>query len=239
MGLLCYFGHGVKQSYPEAVKWYQKAAGQGSAAAQGSLGDMYAMGQGVKPDAGKALGLWKQAADKGHTIAMANIGLFHAEGIGVPQDKCEAYAWWRRAAAANGGIGQSNLSTMFEQGDHVPQDDFQALVLATLALRNMEPGQKELEARTANRHKALAKKLGAAQVAKAEKGVFEKSSEQLVAALPACVAAAKAAGCRELNRNEEALLAGLVGAEISADEIAKFFRSTPQCVEAWRKSIGK
>ena len=41
-------GKGVEQDFKEAVKWYQKAADQGYANAQGSLGVMYGMGNGVE-----------------------------------------------------------------------------------------------------------------------------------------------------------------------------------------------
>jgi TPR repeat protein len=37
-------GNGVRQDDAEALKWYRKAAEQGSAPAQDSLGEMYARG---------------------------------------------------------------------------------------------------------------------------------------------------------------------------------------------------
>jgi len=52
-------GHGVKQDYNQAVKWYHKAADQGYAMAQDNLSIMYYEGLGVKQDFIKAHILWK------------------------------------------------------------------------------------------------------------------------------------------------------------------------------------
>ena len=43
-------GQGIARDYPEAVKWFRKAADQGSAVAQSFLGVMYGLGQGVPKD---------------------------------------------------------------------------------------------------------------------------------------------------------------------------------------------
>ena len=43
-------GNGVPQDYTEALKWYQKAADQGDAIGQATLGLMYEKGNGVPPD---------------------------------------------------------------------------------------------------------------------------------------------------------------------------------------------
>ena len=59
----------MKQDYKEAVEWYRKAAEQGFAEAQHSLGAMYANGLGVKQDFVKALKWWQSAAEQGHVDA--------------------------------------------------------------------------------------------------------------------------------------------------------------------------
>jgi TPR repeat protein len=43
-------GQGVPQDYAEAARWYRKAAEQGNAIAENSLGLMYYQGQGVPQD---------------------------------------------------------------------------------------------------------------------------------------------------------------------------------------------
>jgi TPR repeat protein len=47
-------GRGVAQDFAEAARWYRKAADQGNAPGQASLGDMYAHGQGVTQDYAEA-----------------------------------------------------------------------------------------------------------------------------------------------------------------------------------------
>jgi len=50
LGLLYLDGHGVPQSYAEAVNWFRRAAEQDYPQAQHNLGAMYGSGQGVKRD---------------------------------------------------------------------------------------------------------------------------------------------------------------------------------------------
>ena len=41
LGIMYNFGRGVQQDYAEAAKWYRRAADQGNAKAQGTLGARY------------------------------------------------------------------------------------------------------------------------------------------------------------------------------------------------------
>ena len=56
-------GQGVKQDYFKAVEWYQKAAEQGYAEAQFTLGLMYFAGLVVKQDYSKAKEYFGLACD--------------------------------------------------------------------------------------------------------------------------------------------------------------------------------
>jgi hypothetical protein len=58
-------GQGVNQDYAKAVKWYRKAAEQGSASSQSNLGSMYFNGQGVTQNYVKAVKWWRKAAEQG------------------------------------------------------------------------------------------------------------------------------------------------------------------------------
>ncbi|MGY8656728.1 MAG: tetratricopeptide repeat protein [Verrucomicrobiia bacterium] len=49
----------VTKDEAEAMKWYRKAAEQGYANAQSSLGFMYDLGRGVKQDDKEAVKWWK------------------------------------------------------------------------------------------------------------------------------------------------------------------------------------
>ncbi len=64
-----YWGRGVSQDYPEAVKWYRKAAEQGNANGQNNLGLMYYHGTGVAKDMVEARKWFEKAAEQGHTKA--------------------------------------------------------------------------------------------------------------------------------------------------------------------------
>ena len=58
-------GHGVPQDYGEAIQWYRRAADQGHAGAQVSLGLMYFDGRGVPQDFVQAH-LWLNLAAARH-----------------------------------------------------------------------------------------------------------------------------------------------------------------------------
>jgi TPR repeat protein len=62
-------GHGVAKDDREAVKWYRKAAEQGNAPAQYSLGVMYEDGRGVTKDESEAVKWYRKAAEQGDADA--------------------------------------------------------------------------------------------------------------------------------------------------------------------------
>ena len=78
-----------------------KAAEQGQAEAQYSLGFMYHKGEGVPQDAVEAVEWYRKAAERGYADAQNNLGIMYYKGEGVPQDDAEAYTWFA-VAAANG-----------------------------------------------------------------------------------------------------------------------------------------
>jgi hypothetical protein len=63
------------------VEWYQKAAVQGQAAAQFSLGCMYEDGSGVPQDIRKAIEWYQKAVDQGQEDAQKALEDMHARGI--------------------------------------------------------------------------------------------------------------------------------------------------------------
>jgi hypothetical protein len=67
LGLLYLDGHGVPQSYAEAVTWFRRAAEQDYAPAQHNLGAMYGTGQGVKRDYIQAYKWLNLCAAKGNS----------------------------------------------------------------------------------------------------------------------------------------------------------------------------
>ena len=96
-----YLGSGVQQDNTEALKWFRKAAAQGDATAQNSLGVMYERGQGVPQDYTEAVNWYRKAVVQGNATAQHNLGGMYLRGLGVNQDYVKAYAW-TGTAAANG-----------------------------------------------------------------------------------------------------------------------------------------
>ena len=69
------YGKGVPQNYPEAMKWYLKAARQGNVFAQNSVGHLYLDCKGVEQDFSTAKEWFFRAADQGYPAAQCNLGL--------------------------------------------------------------------------------------------------------------------------------------------------------------------
>ena len=69
MGLSYSRGEGVKKDPGKAVEWWRKAASQGEAEAQYSLGLMDEKGFGVRQDLRKATEWFRKAAAQGHAKA--------------------------------------------------------------------------------------------------------------------------------------------------------------------------
>ena len=66
LGKLHSEGRGVSQDWPEAVKWFRRAAEEwGRPEAMFRLGTMYEMGYGVAKDVSEALKWYQKAADGG------------------------------------------------------------------------------------------------------------------------------------------------------------------------------
>ena len=86
-------GKGVVSDYKTAVKWFQRAADQGYADAQYSLGVLYVTGNGVPLNYAKAQSLFEHAAEQDDTSAQYQLGLMYWHGKGVPINLVEAYKW--------------------------------------------------------------------------------------------------------------------------------------------------
>ena len=74
------FGKGTIQDYTQAVHWYKKAAEQGLAEAQTSLGWFYENGKGTDKDYTQAISWYKKAAEQGDTKAKLNLAIIYKNG---------------------------------------------------------------------------------------------------------------------------------------------------------------
>jgi TPR repeat protein len=73
----------VTQNQAEAVKWYQRAANKGHAAARLSLGNCYYLGQGVARNLTEAVKLYKKSAKQDFALAQVSLGNCYSRGEGV------------------------------------------------------------------------------------------------------------------------------------------------------------
>ena len=114
------------KNYPEAMRWFRKAAEQGNAEAQVYLGFMYQNGRGVKRDDREAVRWHRKAAEQGEARAQFNLGFMYQNGRGVKRDDREALRWYRKAAEQGNAEAQVYLGFMYQNGRGVAQDYVQA-----------------------------------------------------------------------------------------------------------------
>lgn len=82
----------------EKAMKYRKAAEQGDAYAQCSLGECYYYGDGVPRDLSEAEKWYRLSAKQKYVGAEFRLGDFYFFGNGVAQDLAESLEWYRKAA---------------------------------------------------------------------------------------------------------------------------------------------
>jgi TPR repeat protein len=113
-----------------------KAAEQGDAVAQYSLGVLYSTGEGVIKNDKKAITWYRKAAEQGHAHAQFNLGIGYATAVGVLQDDKKAITWYRKAAEQGHAHAQFNLGIGYATGVGVLQDDKKAYMWFNLSRYN-------------------------------------------------------------------------------------------------------
>jgi hypothetical protein len=133
LGFAYSHGQGVLQDYGQAIQWYRKAADQGDAVAQATLGSLYEHGQGVPQDYAQAAQWFRKAADQGVASAQNNLGFLYEHGQGVPRDYDQATQWSRKAAQQGHAGAQARLGLLYATGHGMPQNRVVAYALFNLA----------------------------------------------------------------------------------------------------------
>jgi TPR repeat protein len=111
------------------MKWYRKAADQGSPQGQLSVGLLYAQGHGVARSEIEAMRWYELAAQKGEAQAQVNLGSCYWLGQGTAPDDKKAAMWFKRAAEQNFPAGHALLAAAYEEGRGVPKDTSMAAKL--------------------------------------------------------------------------------------------------------------
>jgi hypothetical protein len=101
LAVLYELGRGVPKNKSKAIKWFTKAALQGSPIAFNYV---------------------KKYAVEGHLLAQSNLGIIHINGQGIMKDFQEARNWLQKAADSGSAEAQYNLGVVFERGLGTPID---------------------------------------------------------------------------------------------------------------------
>ena len=106
----------------EAFKWYMKAAEQGDAGAQRSVGTCYYFGNGVEKNYTEAFKWYMKAAKQGDAEAQMGVGTCYYFGNGVKQNYTEAFKWYMKAAEQGDAGAQRSVGTCYYWGNGVEQN---------------------------------------------------------------------------------------------------------------------
>ena len=99
-----------------ALPVLEREAGAGNAAAQFTLGSLYANGEGVGLDHARAAELMRGAAEQGVPQAQTVLAFLYGHGYGVAQDDAEARRWYRAAAEGGDPEAQFMTATLYHFG---------------------------------------------------------------------------------------------------------------------------
>jgi hypothetical protein len=133
------FGAGVPRNAERAQFWKRKAAEQGDAAAQASLGiDFLEIAKPVASDNTEASYWCRQSAEQGDSDGAACMGRLYDEGRGTFRDPARAAEWFRKSAEQRNPSGMVGLGILHYQGRGVAKDYVESLKWF-LAVRDMAP----------------------------------------------------------------------------------------------------
>jgi TPR repeat protein len=116
-----------RRDYQTAYMEFSKAAEQGNAVAQYSLGLMYVKGTGVAKNEAEAVKWFRKAAEQGYAAAQLDLGISYEGGRGVAKDEAAAVKWYRKAAEQGVAIAQHNLGFLYMKGRGVAKDEAEAV----------------------------------------------------------------------------------------------------------------
>jgi TPR repeat protein len=125
----------------QARVFYTKAAEQGYAEAQASLGSYYASGKGgIARNDEKAARLYQLSADQGSSFGQTNLGSFYRDGRGgLEKNDQNALRLYKLAADQGDAYAQANLGRFYENGlGGLPKDEREAARLYKLAAEQGE-----------------------------------------------------------------------------------------------------
>lgn len=114
------------QGDAEATALFRKAADQGYAPAQITLGRKYVEGNGGDADYAEAARWFRLAAEQQNRYGQTYLGLMYGIGVGVEQDYGESVRLLRLAAEQGDGVAQARLGDMYAYGEGVERNSDEA-----------------------------------------------------------------------------------------------------------------
>lgn len=124
-----------RQTYGEAMRWYEAEARRGNPRAEFLLGYMYETGLRSAPDPARARTWYEKAARQGSARAAFRLARLYQEGRGGPVDMAAALRFYRLAAERGYVPAQSMLGYLLAAGKDIPRNDAEAYLWLTLAAR--------------------------------------------------------------------------------------------------------
>ena len=120
-------GDNIEMSWPEAVRWWRKAAEQNIAAAQNNLSACYRYGMGVEIDEMEAVKWTRKAAEQNDAGGQWMLGKFYETGgCGLRTNNAEAAKWYRKAAEQGHAEAEYKLGKCYDDGTGVAEDGAEA-----------------------------------------------------------------------------------------------------------------
>lgn len=144
LGMACYQGAGVPQSWSDAISWFTRAAEHGQTDALTQLAKIYHYGIGTERNIMRALELYTQAAEAGNGHAMKALGkVYHTGELGV-QDEQRSREYYEQAfdtlyelaLGENDADAQQALGNSYLDGEGVKQSYQQAIKMYERAVSN-------------------------------------------------------------------------------------------------------
>ena len=105
VGESLHFAKGVKQNYPEALKWYLQSVKKQHAKAANHIGRIYINGEGVSKNPVEACNWYIKSGEWGHAWGMMNAASCYEHGHGSSgKNMAKADEWYQRAEKTQPGI---------------------------------------------------------------------------------------------------------------------------------------
>jgi TPR repeat protein len=124
IGTLYLQGNGVPAN---TIRWYEKSARSGNAAAAMALSRLYARGEQINKDNDAAITWYEKAAALGDAKAMHRLGGIYAKGKIAPKDLNLAVFWYCKAAKAGDAAAQLVFALMLRDGKGIEPNSTEAL----------------------------------------------------------------------------------------------------------------